>query len=84
MADVVYERLVGILDETFRVEPELIRFDATLADLEFDSLAVAELAAIVQEQFGVELGTKDVGKEATLGEVARIIGGRTSTVVARA
>ncbi len=82
MADAVYERLVGILDETFRVEPELIQADATLADMEFDSLAVAELAAIVQEQFGVKLGSEDVGKEATLGEVARTIGGRTSAVVA--
>lgn len=73
MVGTVYDALVGILDETFRVEPEMIRADATLDELELDSLAVAELAAILQEQFEVKVTGRDVGKGTTLGEVAALI-----------
>ncbi|MFD9435762.1 acyl carrier protein [Streptomyces sp. NPDC060002] len=76
MAGTVYDTLVGILDETFQVEPETIRADATLADMELDSLAVAELAAIVQERFGVKVTGQDVAKGSTLGELAAMIAGR--------
>ncbi len=76
MASTVYEKLVGILDETFRVEPEMIRADATLAELELDSLAVAELAAMVQDEFGVRVSGQDVGKDSTLGEVSDAIGAK--------
>ncbi|MER6199144.1 acyl carrier protein [Streptomyces sp. NPDC001586] len=69
----VYDALLGILDETFRVEPEMIRADATLDEMELDSLAVAELAAIIQEQFGVKVSGRDVGKGTTLDELAALI-----------
>ncbi|MFE2547361.1 acyl carrier protein [Streptomyces sp. NPDC059355] len=76
MAGTVYDALVGILDETFQVEPEMIRADATLADMDLDSLAAAELAAIVQDRFGVKVTGQEVGKGSTLRDVAAVIDGR--------
>ncbi|MFF2786278.1 acyl carrier protein [Streptomyces sp. NPDC058049] len=84
MAGTVYDTLVDILDETFHVEPETIRDDATLAEMELDSLAVAELSAIVQERFGVKVTGHDVGKGSTLREVAAVIDGRIDTQKASA
>ncbi|MGW5852605.1 acyl carrier protein [Streptomyces sp. NPDC055254] len=73
MAGTVYDALVGILDETFQVEPELIQAEATLAGMGLDSLAVAELAAVVEDEFGVEVTGQEVGKGATLREVVAVI-----------
>ncbi|MCM2422694.1 acyl carrier protein [Streptomyces sp. RKAG293] len=71
----VYDTLVGILDETFQVEPEMIRADATLADMELDSLDVAELAAILEDRFGAKVTGRNMGKGSTLREVAEVIDG---------
>lgn len=76
MTSPVYDTLVDILDKTFQVEPEMVRADATLDDMELDSLAVAELAAIVQDRFGVKVTSQNVGKSSTLCEVVAVIDGR--------
>lgn len=73
MADTIYDVLVEILDETFHVEPEMTHTEVTLADMAFDSLDVAELAAIVQDRFGVKVTGRDVGKGTTLREVVAVI-----------
>ncbi|MEU9162242.1 acyl carrier protein [Streptomyces sp. NPDC048424] len=84
MTSTVYDTLAGILDETFQVEPEMIRPDATLADMELDSLAVAELSAIVQEQFAVRITGEDVGKGSALRELAELIDNRIGALPASA
>ena len=45
--------------------------DATLTDLELDSLAIVELSVIIEEQLGVQLTEEDL--KPTLGEFCRII-----------
>ncbi|MCX5205725.1 acyl carrier protein [Streptomyces sp. NBC_00237] len=80
MAGAVYEKLVKILDETFGVEVEMIRAEATLSALELDSLAVAELAAMVQDEFGIKMSSADVGKGSTLAEVAAVIDAKMMSV----
>lgn len=80
MTGTVYERLVEILDGTFRVEVETISAEATLSALELDSLAVAELAAMVQDEFGIRVSSADVGKGSTLAEVAAVIDARRTSI----
>ncbi|MER6256329.1 acyl carrier protein [Streptomyces sp. NPDC001584] len=81
MAGKLYDTLVGILETTFQVEPELISADATLSGLELDSLALAELAVMVQEQFVVTVTSEEVGKGTTLGELADIVDGKRASVL---
>jgi acyl carrier protein len=54
---VTSEDIEGILITNVGAAPDVFngREGRSLTDLEFDSLAVLELAAVVQERFGVEI-----------------------------
>lgn len=69
----VYERLSGILESTFGVEPELLRPDATMNDLDMDSLAVAEFVTVVHQEFGITRRGEDLRRSSTLTEVAALV-----------
>ncbi|MFI6845808.1 phosphopantetheine-binding protein [Kitasatospora sp. NBC_00085] len=61
----VYETLRDCLVEEFDVPAELVRPDATLAELQLDSLALVELSLVVEERIGVTV--TDIRPDATLG-----------------
>ncbi|PCG86532.1 acyl carrier protein [Streptomyces sp. WZ.A104] len=69
----VYTRLVTLLGDKFEVAADLIRPDATLGDLELDSLAVVELYVTLQEEWGVPLDDSEAAAELTVDEVARSV-----------
>jgi len=69
---VVEERLTQALIE-IGGEAEGISRDATLADLDLDSLDLVELGMVVEEEWGVELRAEDVKGLATLGEIFDVI-----------
>lgn len=47
--------------------------EATLEDLDIDSLDLVELAQIVEDEFGVELRGDDVKDVKTVGEVIELV-----------
>jgi acyl carrier protein len=57
----------------FGAEPEQITREATFQALDIDSLDLAELAQIVEEQFGVELRGADVVEIKTVGDAIGMI-----------
>jgi acyl carrier protein len=61
----------------FGVEPSEISRDATLEDLDIDSLDVAELSQIIEEEYGIQLRGDDARNIKTVGDVI-------DTVVTRA
>ena len=65
----MYEALAQLLVDDFGIDAERVRPDATLRDLDLDSLALAELAVDVTEKTGHQV--MDVEPEWTLGELAR-------------
>ncbi|MFE3475809.1 MULTISPECIES: phosphopantetheine-binding protein [unclassified Streptomyces] len=69
----VYTHLVTLLADKFEVAADLIRPDATLGDLELDSLAVVELYVTLQEEWGVPLDDSEATAELTVDEVARSV-----------
>jgi acyl carrier protein len=69
--EVVFESLA-----TFGPSPEDITREATLQDLDIDSLDLAELTQIVEEKFGVELKGADVATVVTVGDAIDLIVGR--------
>ena len=54
-------------------ERELIKRDATFEELDVDSLDLAELSQVVEEQFGVRLKGDDIANIKTVGEAVDLI-----------
>lgn len=65
---VVFESL-----ETFGADRDAINRDATFESLEIDSLDLAELSQIIEEQFGVELTSADVAEINTVGDAIDLV-----------
>ena len=54
-------------------EREQISRDASFEDLDVDSLDLVELAQIIEDKFGVELGADDVKDLRTVGDAIDLI-----------
>ena len=70
------EKVVVESLETFGAEADLITREATFEALDIDSLDLAELSQIVQEQFGVELKGADVADIKTVDDAIKLIAER--------
>jgi acyl carrier protein len=57
----------------FGPEPEEITPDATFEQLDVDSLDLAELSQIIEDEFGVQLKGDDVGKIKTVGDAIDLV-----------
>jgi Phosphopantetheine attachment site. len=68
---VVFEAL-----ETFGAEKADITRDAGFEALDVDSLDLAELAQIVEDEFGVKIKSSDVEQLKTVGDVLDLIAAR--------
>jgi acyl carrier protein len=62
--------------ESFGADREQINRDATLEDLDIDSLDLAELSQIVEERFDIQLKGSDVAEVKTVGDAIGLIAGR--------
>ena len=57
----------------FGPEPDDIKRDATFEELDVDSLDLAELSQIIEDEFGVQLKGDDVGKIKTVGDAIDMV-----------
>ncbi len=67
------EKVVFDALETFGAEKDAITRDATFEQIDVDSLDLAELSQIVDEQFGVTLKSSDVERLRTVGDAIDLI-----------
>jgi acyl carrier protein len=67
------EQVVRTSLESFGADPDEINRDASLTALDIDSLDLAELSQIVEEQFGVNLTSGDVKAIVTVGDAVDLI-----------
>ena len=67
------EKVVREALPQFGVEPEDITREATFEDLDVDSLDLAELSQIIEDEFGVQLKGDDVGKIKTVGDAIDLV-----------
>ncbi len=67
------EQVVRNSLESFGADPGEINRDAELTALDIDSLDLAELSQIVEEQFGVNLTSSDVKAISTVGDAVDLI-----------
>jgi acyl carrier protein len=71
-AEVVEKTIAGALPQ-FGVEPSAIDLDATFEDLNVDSLDLAELSQIIEDEYGVRLKGDDVRKIKTVGDAVDLV-----------
>ena len=70
--DQVQERVISALVE-FGEEPENLKPDSRFEDLDVDSLDLAELSQIIEDEYGVALKGDDVGKIKTVGDAIDLV-----------
>ena len=58
---------------TFGADPDAISRDAELEALDVDSLDLAELSQIIEDEYGVKLKGEDVGKIKTVGDAVDLV-----------
>ena len=80
MAQSSTEQIEKVITEslvTFGADADQINRDAALETLDIDSLDLAELSQIIEEQFGVELTSGDVAEIRTVGDAIDLVAERT-------
>jgi acyl carrier protein len=81
MAEPSNDQIEQVITEslvTFGADPAAISRDAELEALDVDSLDLAELSQIIEEQFGVELTSNDVATIKTVGDAIDLVAARTT------
>jgi acyl carrier protein len=62
----------------FGVDPSQINRDATFEELDVDSLDLAELSQIIEDEYGVQLKGEDVAKIKTVGDAVDLVVSRSA------
>ena len=62
-----------LLVEEFDIEPELIKPDATMEELDLDSLDMVEIGQVVEQKYGVRIKASDAEGVSDLGGVVEMI-----------
>ena len=57
----------------FGADPSEISREATFEELDVDSLDLAELSQIIEDEYGVKLKGEDVGKIKTVGDAVDLV-----------
>ena len=76
--EAVRQRIVGALVE-FGADPDLLKPEATLEELDIDSLDLFELSQILQQEFGLEVNPEDFEQVQTLGDAQAVLLGYVKT-----
>ena len=79
MADASPDQIEKVITDslvTFGADADQINRDAELEALDIDSLDLAELSQIIEEQFGVELTSSDVAEIKTVGDAIDLVAAR--------
>jgi acyl carrier protein len=70
------EKVVVESLQSFGADPSAITREATLEELDIDSLDLAELSQIVEERFEIELKGSDVAEVKTVDDAIKLIAAR--------
>jgi acyl carrier protein len=66
-------QVTEILSGQFGIPRDEIRPDATMADLDVDSLTMVEFGLVAQKTFGVKIPEDAITAEHTVGDLVRMI-----------
>ena len=69
----VFEKLCAIIEEITGINTDEITIDATLDDLDLDSLDVVEIMMASEDEFDITIEDETVEKAKTIGDIVDII-----------
>ena len=69
----VFEKLCAIIEEITGINADEIAIDATLDDLDLDSLDVVEIMMASEDEFDITIEDETVEKAKTIGDIVDII-----------
>jgi acyl carrier protein len=69
LRDVVIEELAKIAE----IEPAQLTADASLEELDIDSLDLVELGQVIEERYGIQLEREDMKDVRTVGKAISVI-----------
>ncbi|MEY9988220.1 acyl carrier protein [Streptomyces sp. V4I8] len=75
-----FSALKDILVSKLKVEPEHVTPDATPSEVELDSLAAAELAVVLETEFGIAVTDAELLATENIGAMASLIEQRGTAV----
>jgi len=70
----IRDRLNALLIAKFDLEPGALAADPTLESLDFDSLAIVQLTAAMEREFGVEVDDEKLTEDTTVCDIAELLG----------
>lgn len=73
-----YDTLKTIMIEELKVSADLVSPDASLEEVEFDSLTLVELTVILERDLGVDIQDQDLRDMATLADMGRLLEDRVA------
>lgn len=76
-----YEQIAGILAKLHGAPADRIRPEATLGELDVDSLTTVEIAIRIERDLGVTVGDDELRPDLTLGALAGLVASRRPTTV---
>ena len=76
-AEQVEQTITGALPQ-FGVDESQINRDATFEELDVDSLDLAELSQIIEDEYGVQLKGEEVAKIKTVGDAVDLVVSRAA------
>jgi acyl carrier protein len=72
------DRLNALLIAKFDLEPGTLAADPTLESLDFDSLAIVQLATAMEREFSVEVDEEKLTEHTTVGDIVALLEDRLS------
>ncbi|KQX61325.1 MULTISPECIES: acyl carrier protein [unclassified Streptomyces] len=75
-----YEQLVDLLTRVHDAPADRIRPEATLGELDVDSLTTVEISIRIERDLGVTVGDDELGPDRTLGDIAGLVDARQPAV----
>ncbi|MER7165660.1 phosphopantetheine-binding protein [Micromonospora sp. NPDC000207] len=76
----MFDRLRDVMVRKFQLDPTEVVPDATLKDLELDSLDVVELSLAVEKELGVSVSDDELLQASDIRSVVVLLEGRTARV----
>ncbi|MGW0576127.1 acyl carrier protein [Streptomyces sp. NPDC002920] len=75
-----YSRLVALLTRLHDAPADRIRPEATLGELDVDSLTTVEISIRIERDLGVTVGDDELGPDLTLARLAGLVDARLAAV----
>jgi acyl carrier protein len=75
-----YKQLVDILTRLHDAPADRIRPEATLGELDVDSLTTVEISIRIERDLGVKVGDDELQPDLTLGDIAGLVDARQTAL----